>query len=94
MYLFYLGRLIRVISQTIVEYQLKEEETDRELKKIEAEKVKLLATVRAETRDLQNEKEKLQVTFAELQTRVEETKSSVSTIVNDISPLFLNSICS
>lgn len=40
--------------------------------------MELLATVRVETQDLQEQKERLQVTFAQLKKTVDETKTAVN----------------
>lgn len=62
----------------IAECQEREEEMTRKKQELEADKVKLLATVRAETQDLQDQKEELLSNLTSLKLRVDETKATVS----------------
>lgn len=68
---------VKYIHQAINECQQKEEQLTARKEKLESDKVKLLASVRAETQDLQEKKEKLQTKLVDLNKAVDETKSEV-----------------
>lgn len=64
--------------QTIAECQRRENDLKTKKETLEAEKKQLLESVHAETQDLQEEKEELQISLAELKKRVDETEGLVS----------------